>query len=285
MMKMNLPIVADSLTLYLAEIRKFPLLDAEEEQKLAISLYEDKNLDAAHILVTSNLRFVVKICAEYRAYGMKILDLIQEGNIGLMMAVRKFNPYKGVRLISYAVWWIRAYIQNFIISNWSLLKIGTTQAQKKLFFKLNQAKNAIRSVLGHDSLEDAALTLDVKESEVSEMEQRMRGEYSLDAELVAGEGFTMLDGLADDRQNQEELAVEYQEAALLQKEIGKAMEKLNEKERYIIEQRVAAEDPLTLQEIADHFAISRERVRQIEEGARKKLKILLAPVVLENCLA
>jgi RNA polymerase sigma-32 factor len=285
MLRMNLPIVADSLTLYLAEIRKFPLLDAEEEQRLAVSLYEDKNLEAAHLLVTSNLRFVVKICAEYRAYGMKILDLIQEGNIGLMMAVRKFNPYKGVRLISYAVWWIRAYIQNFIIANWSLLKIGTTQAQKKLFFKLNQAKNAIRSVLGHDSLEDAALTLDVKESEVSEMEQRMRGEYSLDAELVSGEGFTMLDTLADDRQNQEELVVEYQEAALLQKEIGKAMEKLNEKERYIIEQRVAAEEPLTLQEIADHFTISRERVRQIEEGARKKLKTLLAPVVLENCLA
>ena len=285
MFTMNLPVATDSLTLYLAEIRKFPLLDAEEEQRLAVSLYEMKDLDAAHRLVTSNLRFVVKICAEYRAYGMKILDLIQEGNIGLMMAVRKFNPYKGVRLISYAVWWIRAYIQNFIIANWSLLKIGTTQAQKKLFFKLNQAKNAIRSVLGHDSLEDAALILDVKESEICEMEQRMRGEYSLDAELVAGEGFTMLDGLADDRQNQEEMMVEYQEATLLQKEIGKAMENLNEKERYIIEQRVAAEEPQTLQEIADHFTISRERVRQIEEGARKKLKILLTPVVLERCLA
>lgn len=285
MLKMNLPIAADSLTLYLAEIRKFPLLDLQEEQRLAVSLYEEKNLAAAHLLVTSNLRFVVKICAEYRAYGMKLLDLIQEGNIGLMMAVRKFNPYKGVRLISYAVWWIRAYIQNFIISNWSLLKIGTTQAQKKLFFKLNQAKNAIRNVLGHDSLEDAALTLEVKASEVREMEQRMRGECSLDAEVVAGEGFTMLDNLADDRQNQEELLVEYQEASLLQQEIGKAMEKLNEKERYIIEQRVAAEEPQTLQEIADHFTISRERVRQIEEGARRKLKTLLAPVVLDSCLA
>src|SRR5512133_832922 len=179
MLKMNLPIVADSLTLYLAEIRRFPLLDAQEEQRLAVSLYEEKNLDAAHLLVTSNLRFVVKICAEYRAYGMKMLDLIQEGNIGLMMAVRKFNPYKGVRLISYAVWWIRAYIQNFIISNWSLLKIGTTQAQKKLFFKLNQAKSAIKSILGHDNLQEAALTLDVKESEVIEMDQRMRGECSL----------------------------------------------------------------------------------------------------------
>jgi RNA polymerase sigma-32 factor len=284
-MTMNLPIVADSLTLYLAEIRKFPLLDAEEEKRLALTYYEEKDLAAAHKLITSNLRFVVKICMEYRAYGMKMLDLIQEGNIGLMMAVRKFDPYKGIKLISYAVWWIRAYIQNFIISNWSLLKIGTTQAQKKLFFKLNQAKSAIKSILGHDNLQEAALTLDVKESEVIEMDQRMRGEYSLDAEIDAGEGLTMLDSLADERKNQEEMLGDHQEAVILQREIGKALEKLNEKERYIIEQRVAAEDPQTLQDIADYFSISRERVRQIEEGARKKLKTLLAPVVLEAVTA
>jgi RNA polymerase sigma-32 factor len=284
-MTMNLPVVADSLTLYLAEIRKFPLLDVEEEKRLAISFLEEKNLAAAHTLITSNLRFVVKICAEYRAYGMKMLDLIQEGNIGLMMAVRKFDPYKGIRLISYAVWWIRAYVQNFIISNWSLLKIGTTQAQKKLFFKLNQAKSAIRGILGHDNIQEAALTLDVKESEVIEMDQRMKGEYSLDAEIDAGEGLTMLEALPDERQNQEELLGDYQEAVILQKEIGKAMEKLNEKERYIIEQRVAAEEPQTLQEIAEHFAISRERVRQIEEGARKKLKTLLTPIVLDAVTA
>jgi len=284
-MTMNLPIVADSLTLYLAEIRKFPLLDAEEEKRLALTYYEEKDLAAAHKLITSNLRFVVKICMEYRAYGMKMLDLIQEGNIGLMMAVRKFDPYKGIKLISYAVWWIRAYIQNFIISNWSLLKIGTTQAQKKLFFKLNQAKSAIKSILGHDNLQEAALTLDVKESEVIEMDQRMRGEYSLDAEIDAGEGLTMLDSLADERKNQEEMLGDHQEAVILQREIGKALEKLNEKERYIIEQRVAAEEPQTLQDIADYFSISRERVRQIEEGARKKLKTLLAPVVLEAVTA
>ena len=280
-MTMNLPIIADSLTLYLAEIRKFPLLDADEEMRLAYVYYEEKDLNAAHTLITSNLRFVVKVCMEYRAYGMKMLDLIQEGNIGLMMAVRKFDPFKGVKLISYAVWWIRAYVQNFIIANWSLLKIGTTQAQKKLFFKLNQAKNAIRSMLGHDSLKDAALSLDVKESEVIEMDQRMRGEYSLDAEIDAGEGLTMLDALADENRNQEELLGDQQEAAILQREVGKALEKLNEKERYIIEQRVAAEEPQTLQEIAEFFSISRERVRQIEEGAIKKLKTLLAPVVLD----
>ena len=284
-MTMNLPVVADSLTLYLAEIRKFPLLDPEEEKRLAVTYFEEKDLGAAHTLITANLRFVVKICMEYRAYGMKMLDLIQEGNIGLMMAVRKFDPYKGIKLISYAVWWIRAYIQNFIISNWSLLKIGTTQAQKKLFFKLNQAKNAIKSILGHDNLQEAALSLDVKESEVIEMDQRMRGECSLDAELDAGEGLTMLDSLADERKNQEELLGDHQEAAILQREVGKALEKLNEKERYIIEQRVAAEEPQTLQEIAEYFSISRERVRQIEEVARKKLKTLLAPVVLDAVTA
>ena len=284
-MTMNLPVVADSLTLYLAEIRKFPLLDAEEEKSLAVRFYEEQDLAVAHRLITSNLRFVVKICAEYRAYGMKMLDLIQEGNIGLMMAVRKFDPYKGIRLISYAVWWIRAYIQNFIISNWSLLKIGTTQAQRKLFFKLKQAKSAIRSMLGHDDIQEAALTLDVKESEAIEMEQRLRGDYSLDAEIEAGEGLTMLDSLPDERQNQEELLGEHQEAAILQREVGKALEKLNEKERYIIEQRVAADEPRTLQEIAEHFAISRERVRQIEEGARKKLKNLLAPIVVDAVAA
>ncbi len=280
-MTMNLPVLADSLTIYLAEIRKFPLLSADEEKRLALNYFDEKDLDAAHTLITSNLRFVVKVCMEYRAYGMKMLDLIQEGNIGLMMAVRKFDPYKGIKLISYAVWWIRAYIQNFIISNWSLLKIGTTQAQKKLFFKLNQAKNAIKNMLGHDNLQEAALTLDVKESEVFEMDQRMRGEYSLDAEIVAGEGLTMLDSLTDGSKNQEEMLGDHQEAVILQREIGKALQTLNEKERYIIEQRVAAEEPQTLQEIAEYFSISRERVRQIEEGARKKLKNLLTPLMLD----
>jgi RNA polymerase sigma-32 factor len=280
-MTMNLPIIADSLTLYLGEIRKFPLLDAEEEKSLAISYFEEKNLAAAHQLITANLRFVVKICAEYRNYGMKMLDLIQEGNIGLMMAVRKFNPYKGIRLISYAVWWIRAYIQNFIIANWSLLKIGTTQAQKKLFFKLNQTKSAIRNMIGQDNIKEAALTLDVKEAEIVEMDQRMRGEYSLDAEMVGGEGLTMLETLPDERSNQEELIGNHQEAVQLQQSVARAMENLNEKERYILDQRVAADEPMTLQEIAEHFSISRERVRQIEEGAIRKMKALLTPLVLE----
>jgi RNA polymerase sigma-32 factor len=279
------PAVADNLSLYLAEIHKFPVLSAEEEYRFAVKFFEEKDLEAAHRLITANLRFVVKIAAEYRSYGMKMLDLIQEGNIGLMMAVRKFNPYKGFRLISYAVWWIRAYIHNHIISAWSLLKIGTTQAQKKLFFKLNQAKNAIKRMTGTDDLEATALSLDVKEAEVEEMELRMRGEYSLDAEIVDGEGSTLLENLADDRQNQEELLAEVEEHALLQREIAHALTGLNEKERYVIEQRVVADNPLTLQEIAEHFTISRERVRQIEEGALKKMRTALIPHITQNCPA
>ncbi len=278
-MTTTLPVVADSLSLYLAEIQQFPVLSAEEEHRLAVKFYEEKDLDAAHSLITANLRFVVKIAAEYRSYGLKMLDMIQEGNIGLMMAVRKFNPYKGFRLISYAVWWIRAYIHNYIISTWSLLKIGTTQAQKKLFFKLNQAKNAIRKMTGSDDAEATALSLDVKETEVEEMEQRMRGEYSLDAEIGDGEGFTLLESLPDDRQNQEELLGELQESALLRREIDQALTGLNDKERFVIERRVTADTPLTLQEIADHFSISRERVRQIEEGALKKVCTALIPYV------
>jgi RNA polymerase sigma-32 factor len=281
----TLPVVADSLSLYFAEIRRFPLLTAEEEHRLAVRFYEKQDLETAHKLITSNLRFVVKIAAEYRAYNIKMLDLIQEGNIGLMMAVRKFNPYKGFRLISYAVWWIRAYIQNYIISAWSLLKIGTTQAQKKLFFKLNQAKNAIRQMTGIDAPEATALSLDVKESEVAEMEQRMRGEQSLDAQIVNGEGFTLLESLADERQNQEELLGRIEEENLLRQEVTQALTLLNDKERYVIEHRVSADEPLTLQEIAEHFAISRERVRQIEEGALKKMKAALAPIAAQYSAA
>jgi RNA polymerase sigma-32 factor len=284
-MNIALPVVADSFSLYLSEIRKFPLLTAEEEHELAVRFHRDKDLEAAHRLITANLRFVVKVAAEYRTYGMKMLDLVQEGNVGLMMAVRKYNPYRGIRLISYAVWWIRAYIQNYIISTWSLLKIGTTQAQKKLFFKMNQAKNAIKNLMGNDDSKAAADSLDVKESEFLEMDQRMRGEYSLDAEYGGDDGVTLLETLADDRQNQEELLGQLQENRLLQQHVGQALTLLNEKERFVIEQRVSAEHPLTLQEIAEHFSISRERVRQIEEGALKKMKAALTPLIAHAAAA
>jgi len=276
----NLPVVADSLTLYLADIRRFPVLEEQEEHRCAVRFFEHKDLEAAHTLITSNLRFVVKVAYEYRHYGLKMLDLIQEGNVGLMMAVRKFNPYKGIRLISYAVWWIRAYIQNHIISAWSLLKIGTTQAQRKLFFKLREAKNAIRRLTGGEAdTHNTAVSLDVADREVLEMEQRLLGECSLDAELPGSNGLTVLEGLADSRMNQEDLLAEFQQNSQLQKQVAKAVGLLNDKERFIIERRVSAEDPLTLQEIASHFSISRERVRQIEEAALRKMKVALSPML------
>lgn len=281
-MTQTMPVPIDNLTLYLAEINKFPLLSAEEEQALAFRFRDEGDLQAAHALITANLRFVVKIAGEYRSYGMKMLDLIQEGNIGLMMAVRKFDPTKGVRLISYAVWWIRAYIQNHIISAWSLLKIGTTQAQRKLFFKLNQAKQAIINMTGDGDLHEAAHLLEVKDSEAQEMEQRLKGELSLDVAMLDGEGATFLESLPDLRQNQEEMLAEHQETVMLEQHVAGALQNLNEKERFVIEQRVTAENPMTLQEIADHFSISRERVRQIEDGALKKMKRMLTPLVVSR---
>jgi RNA polymerase sigma-32 factor len=276
----QLPVVADSLRLYMNEIRKFPLLSEEEEHRYAVAFFEDKDLASAHTLITSNLRFVVKVAYEFRHYGLKMLDIIQEGNIGLMMAVKKFNPHKGVRLISYAVWWIKAYIQNHIISSWSLLKIGTTQAQRKLFFILFQAKSAhIETSEGGEDFLSAAQSLHVSEQELSEMEQRMRGDCSLNAEIPGSDGATALESLADNRLNQEELLAELQENQDLQQKVAEVVSRLNEKERYIIERRITADDPMTLQEIATHFSISRERVRQIEEGALKKTKQALLPML------
>src|ERR1039457_3990611 len=234
-----MPVVTDSLNLYYGEIRRFPTLSPEEEHGLAVRFFEEKDLEAAHKLTTSNLRFVVKIAGEYRSYSVKMLDLIQEGNVGLMMAVRKFNPYKGIRLISYAVWWIRAYIQNHIMSMWSLLKIGTTQAQRKLFFKLRETKNAIlRMNDGEDDPHSAALALNVSDKEIAEMEQRLQGDYSLDAELSCGDGLTALESLADERMNQEALLAECQENQQLQQKVAQVVAVLNEKERFIIERRI-----------------------------------------------
>ncbi|SKA14182.1 RNA polymerase, sigma 32 subunit, RpoH [Trichlorobacter thiogenes] len=276
-MHTTIPITTDSFSRYLSEIRSFPLLDEQEEHRLAVRLFEENDLSAAQALITSNLRFVVKVAAEYRNYGMKMLDLIQEGNIGLMLAVRKFNPYRGFRLITYAVWWIRAQIQSYIVSSWSLLKIGTTQAQRKLFFKLKQAKNAIRSMTGSDDsdLPATALSLDVRETDVEEMELRLMGEVSLDAELTPGEGGSLLEELVDDRPNQESQLGDLQEQQELRQIVAGAISRLGEKEQFVVKERIVADDPMTLQEIADHFAISRERVRQIEENALRKIKTFL----------
>jgi len=274
----NYPVVADSLTLYLAEIRKFRMLNEDEEHYHAVKFFEEKDLGSAHTLITSNLRFVVKVASEYRHYGLKLLDLIQEGNIGLMMAVRKFNPYKGVRLISYAVWWIRAYIQNFILSAWSLVKIGTTRTQRKLFYGLRKAKETLFKLTGSDAdASDLANMLQVSDQDVVEMDQRLKREISVDEQICESDNMTVLETIPDERMNQEELLGTFQQERQLKQQVAVALEGLSEKERYVIEKRVTSEVPLTLQEIADHFSISRERVRQIEERALTKLRQSLVP--------
>jgi RNA polymerase sigma-32 factor len=275
----HLPVVTDTLELYMAQINRFTLLSREEEVELALRYRRQGDLEAAHRLICANLRFVVKIAHEYRSYGMKVLDLIQEGNIGLMMAVKKFDPERGIRLISYAVWWIRAYINNFIVKSWSLVKIGTTQAQKKLFFKLNQTRNAIRRLTGGEDTGEIARELEVRDDEVEEMARRMAArDSSLDLELNEGENYTLLDSLADDRENQEDQLLLKEEDRILTGKVAAALQKLNDRERRIVHDRILQDHPRTLQELADDYGISRERVRQLEKNALAKLKGLLYPI-------
>ena len=270
----DFPVVKNSLESYLARINRFPLLTPEEEFNLATRYRKDNDLEAAHNLITSNLRFVVKVAFEYKSYGTKLLDLIQEGNIGLMMAVKKFNPYKGYRFISYAIWWIRAYIQNFIIKTWSLVKIGTTQAQKKLFYKIGKVRKALEADReNEDRYELLANDLDVSKEDILEMEQRMSSrDLSLDAPFDEDHELTPLELLRESSPNQEEELMEKQEKGILEKEVGRAIKRLNEKEAFVIKHRVMSDSPLTLQEIGDQLKLSRERVRQIESEALKKLK-------------
>jgi RNA polymerase sigma-32 factor len=275
----NLPVVKNSLESYLVQINQFPLLKPEEEYQLAVKYREHNDVEAAHRLITSNLRFVVKLAFEYKSYGVKLLDLIQEGNIGLMMAVKKFNPYKGYRFISYAVWWIRAYIQNFIIKTWSLVKIGTTQAQKKLFYKIGKVRKVLESEGAMDKkVEMLAKDLDVAKEDIIEMEQRMSSrDLSLDNPFDDDHELTHLNLLQENTANQEEALAQEQEKKVVEREVSSAMKNLNDKEKYVIKNRVMADTPLTLQEIGSHLKLSRERVRQIESEALKKLKRELSP--------
>ncbi len=274
MLNPNLPTVKNSMESYLAQINQFPLLTREEEFKLAVKYRKYNDIEAAQQLITSNLRFVVKVAFEYKSYGVKLQDLIQEGNIGLMMAVKKFNPYKGYRFISYAIWWIRAYIQNFIIKTWSLVKIGTTQAQKKLFYKIGKVRKALESGGADEKkYERLAKDLDVAKEDIVEMEQRMSSrDLSLDAPFDEGQELTHLELLREDSLNQEEAIAQEEEKKIREREVQNAMKRLNEKEVYVIKNRIMSEEPQTLQEIGDHLKLSRERVRQIESEALKKLK-------------
>jgi RNA polymerase sigma-32 factor len=268
MSALNLPITTDTFEHYMVQVNRFDLLSAEQEYDLAVRHMQDGDMDAAHRLVCANLRFVVKVANEYRGYGLRLLDLVQEGNVGLMMAVKKFDPSRGTRLITYAVWWIRAYIQNYIMRSWSLVKIGTTQMQKKLFFKLAQTRNALLNQTGSEDIEDIARELDVNQEIVVEMSQRMgRRDASLDVELTEGEGYTLLHTLPDKADNQETLLLANEERRLNAERTQAALSVLNPRERSIITQRILADPPATLQDIADEYGVSRERIRQIEQNA------------------
>jgi len=269
----HLPIVRDSLKSYLIRINQIPLLTPEEEFQLAVRYRKYNDIEAAQKLVTSNLRFVVKVAFEYRSYGMKLHDLIQEGNIGLMMAVKKFDPYKGYRFISYAIWWIRAYIQNFIIKNWSLVKIGTTQAQKKIFYKIGKVRKALESDQGNKKYEILANDLDVSKEDIVEMEQRMSTrDLSLDSTFDEDHELKHLDLLQEESPDQEQIFALKEEKKIRERIVLNAMKRLNEKEVYVIKNRIMSDSPLTLQEMGDHLELSKERIRQIESEALKKLK-------------
>ncbi len=280
MKRAKIPSNASSLELYLSEINRFPLLSVDEEQLLARRYAADGDTRAAHHLVTANLRFVVKVAYEYRSYGFRMADLIQEGNIGLMKAVQKFDPDKGIRLISYAVWWIRAYIQNHILKSWSLVKLGTTQAQRKLFFSLARTRRELdktSSEHGADSdgrdANKIAKKLRVKADEVREMEQRMEGrDLSLDAPMGDDGGHAHVDFIASGDTSQHDEISGAEEQRLVSGRVCAALGRLDPRERYIVEQRIMSDRPMTLKELGEHFGFSRERARQLEIRAKEKLK-------------
>ena len=274
----NLPIPSvRGLSLYLAQIKKFPMLDAEEEYMLAKNWKERGNLKAAHKLVTSHLRLVAKIAMGYRGYGLPVGELISEGNIGLMQAVKKFDPDKGFRLATYAMWWIKAAIQEYVLRSWSLVKMGTTTAQKKLFFNLRKIKNQIapeqEGDLKDNQVKEISKRLDVDSQEVINMNRRMMGqEKSLNSPIKAGETDQWQDWLVDENLDQELHLSQQQEFEDRKELLKNAMNILNERESSILKARRLSENPKTLEELSAKFKISRERVRQIETKAFEKLQ-------------
>mgnify|MGYP006133667625 CR=1 FL=1 len=265
------------LSLYLTQIKKFPMLDAEEEYMLAKNWRENGNLQSAHKLVTSHLRLVAKIAMGYRGYGLPVNELISEGNLGLMQAVKKFDPEKGFRLATYAMWWIKASIQEYVLRSWSLVKMGTTTAQKKLFFNLKKLKNQIapgqEGDLKGKQVDAISKRLNVKSEEVVNMNRRMMGqEKSLNDPIKSGETDEWQDWLVDDSLDQELIVSQKQEYDDKKSLLVNAMKILNEREKVIIEERRLSENPKTLEELSKKYKISRERIRQIETKAFEKLQ-------------
>ena len=277
--KYNLPVLSNEggLAGYLAQIKKFPMLDSEEEYMLAKNWKETGNLKAAEKLVTSHLRLVAKIAMGYKGYGLPVNEMISEGNVGLMQAVKKFEPEKGFRLATYAMWWIKASIQEYILRSWSLVKIGTTTAQKKLFFNLKKIKNQLKSInennLSPENVREIASRLDVKEAEVVDMDNRLyTSDHSLNNKVNQDIGSEWQDMLVDENETQD-ITIENKDEYNFRKNlVFKAMNVLNSREKEIIKLRRLSDNPKKLEELSQKFNISRERVRQIEEKALEKLQ-------------
>ena len=276
---MQLPVLSSegSLSIYLQEIKKFPILTAEEEYMLAKRYKEHGDTEAAHKLVTSHLRLVAKIAMGYRGYGLPVTDLISEGNVGIMQAVKKFDPERGFRLATYAMWWIRAQIQEYVLHSWSLVKIGTTAAQKKLFFNLKKLKNQLSSIdsgnLSPENAREIATRLNVKEAEVLDMDNRLfSGDQSLNVKVGDEGDAEWQDMLIDSHDTQDNILENSNEISFRKKIFEKALEVLNDREKEIISLRKLKDKPVKLEDLSKKFNISRERVRQIEEKAFEKLQ-------------
>lgn len=263
---------------YMEEIRKFPMLEPQQEYMLGKRYAEHDDTEAAHKLVTSHLRLVAKIAMGYRGYGLPIGEVISEGNVGLMQAVKKFDPEKGFRLATYAMWWIKASIQEYVLRSWSLVKMGTTANQKRLFFNLRKLKGKLKALedgeLKQENVEKIATTLGVSEAEVRSMNQRLSGDASLNAPIKAAEGESgqWQDWLVDESESQEATLIKQDELDVRREMLADAMEVLNEREQRIFTARRLSEDPLTLEQLSGEFDISRERVRQIEVRAFEKVQ-------------
>ncbi len=288
----SLPVVLpfspeNNLTRYLQDIRKFPMLERGEEYMLAKRFAEHGDAKAAHRLVTSHLRLVAKIAKGYRGYGLPLADLISEGNVGIMQAVKRFDPERGFRLSTYAMWWIRASIQEYILHSWSLVKMGTTAAQKKLFFNLRRLKGQLQAIDGGDlhpeTVAKISQRLDVTEKDVIEMNGRMSGpDHSLNAPLRADSEGEWMDWLEDESPNQESLVAENEERTNRQQLLRNAMTGLNDRERHILTERQLRDDPPTLEVLSQKYGISRERVRQIEARAFAKIQKAVKNAAIEQ---
>ena len=292
MATLSLPSISSegNLTRYLQEIRKFPMLEPEQEYMLAKRWKEHEDSEAAHRLVTSHLRLVAKIAMGYRGYGLPLSELISEGNVGMMQAVKRFDPDRGFRLATYAMWWIRAAIQEYILHSWSLVKMGTTAAQKKLFFNLRKLKGQLQAIeegdLKPETVTKIATELSVPEQDVISMNRRLAApDHSLNAPLrVDGEG-EWQDWLVDERESQEVMLADRQELGKRQQLLKDAMAHLNDRERRILSERRLREEPTTLEDLSQEYGISRERVRQIEVRAFEKLQKAIRNAAVEAKLA